>query len=136
MSDVIFEDYSVQVKDLIKEKSLAYLEAAGGEIASVTRRNTRKDTRQTSNSFQHKIIESELRCDIGSDYENAIWEEFGTGIYAYNGDGRKTPWVYTDRHGKRHFTRGKKPQRTLFNAYQSSRAVIQKIAERVFGEIK
>lgn len=135
MSNVVFEDFSVRVKDVIKDKALAYLDEAGGEIEAVTKRNTRVDTEQTKGSFRHQLFESELKCSIGSDYENAVWEEFGTGIYAFNGDGRKTPWLYVNRHGEGRWTRGKKPQRMLFNAYQSSMSVIRGIAERIFGEI-
>lgn len=136
MSNVTFEDYSVQVKDLIKEKALVFLEKAGGEIASVTRRNTRVRSGHTKESFQHLVDESDLKCSVGSNYQNAIWEEFGTGIYAFNGDGRKTPWRYTDADGNEHWTRGKRPQRTLFKAYQSLRGFLQRLAERTFGEIK
>jgi HK97 gp10 family phage protein len=50
-----------------------------------------------------------------------IYVERGTGIYAANGDGRKTPWFYYYRgnkgpHGLR-FTRGQKPQPYLIPAW-------------------
>lgn len=50
---------------------------------------------------------------IGSNEEYAPYVHNGTGIYAVNGDGRKTPWVYIVKAGKhkgRHFTVGQKPQ--------------------------
>lgn len=66
------------------------------------------------------VDESSLTVAIGSDYENAIWEEFGTGIYAVNGDGRKdVPWTYYDEQGEKHVTFGKHPKRMLWNAFQS-----------------
>lgn len=36
--------------------------------------------------------------------------EFGTGLFAVNGDGRKTPWAYQDAKGNFHYTHGQQPQ--------------------------
>lgn len=50
---------------------------------------------------------------IGSNEEYAPYVHNGTGIYAVNGDGRQTPWVYVVKAGKYkggHFTVGQKPQ--------------------------
>lgn len=44
---------------------------------------------------------------VGAYY--AIYVEFGTGIYAKEGNGRKDPWVYF-KDGRYYFTRGMKPQ--------------------------
>ena len=38
-----------------------------------------------------------------------IYVEFGTGIYAEEG-GRPTPWVYKDKNGNWHKTRGMSPR--------------------------
>lgn len=41
----------------------------------------------------------------------AIYVNYGTGIYAVGGNGRKTPWVYwSDKLGRFVFTRGQDPQ--------------------------
>lgn len=133
VSDIEFEDYSIQVKDAIKETAVAFLEEAGGELEAQAKRNCKVITSKTKSSFQHSVDEDGLEVAIGSDYENAIWEEFGTGIYALNGDGRKTPWIYEDEQGKKHFTRGKAPKRMLWNAFQSLQSRIKSIAEERFG---
>lgn len=44
---------------------------------------------QTSNSYEYKVDEGELTVHIGSDYWNAIYEEFGTGEHSIKGNGRK-----------------------------------------------
>lgn len=44
---------------------------------------------------------------VGAAY--AIYVEYGTGIYATEGNGRKDPWVYF-KDGKYYFTRGMKAQ--------------------------
>lgn len=43
---------------------------------------------------------------IGTNVEYAPYVELGTGIYATDGNGRKSPWIYKDRKGKTHRTRG------------------------------
>lgn len=45
---------------------------------------------------------------IGSSLFYSVYVELGTGVYATNGNGRKTPWVWKDFNGKWHFTRGMK----------------------------
>lgn len=136
MAKVEFEDYSIQVKDALKSTGIAFLEEAGGEIEAQTKRNCKVVTGKTKGSFSHKVDSSGMECHIGSNYENAIWEEFGTGQYALNGDGRKTPWGYTDEQGVMQFTRGKKPKRMLWNAFNSLQGGIVKIAVNKFGGMK
>lgn len=43
---------------------------------------------------------------IGSNLFYSVYVELGIGIFAENGNGRKTPWVWKDFNGKWHFTRG------------------------------
>ncbi|MFP7199683.1 HK97 gp10 family phage protein [Lysinibacillus halotolerans] len=62
---------------------------------------------------------------VGADY--AIYIEYGTGIYAVNGDGRKTPWVYySDKYGEFVFTRGMKAQPFWFDAVETARKYFKK----------
>lgn len=131
---VKFHDYSIQVKAAISQAGVAALEEAAGEIESQTKRNTRVDTGKTKNSFQHKVVDSEMTAYIGSNYENAIWEEFGTGEYALEGNGRKGGWFYVDEKGEGHFTHGKKPSRAFWNAYTSLRSsIIRMMQNRMKG---
>lgn len=119
MADVIFEDYTIKVQNAIDDKINAALEECAGELESQVKRNTRVDTGKTKNSFQHKVVDSEHVAYIGSNYENAIWEEFGTGEYALQGNGRKGGWAYKDAKGNWHKTTGKKPSRAFWNAFNS-----------------
>lgn len=129
MAKIVFQDFSVQVKGAIDDKINAVLEECAGEIESQTKRNSRVDTGKTKNSFQHKVVDSEHIAYIGSNYENAIWEEFGTGEHALEGNGRKGGWAYYDEEGNRHFTFGKKPSRAFYNAFTSLKASIIKQIE-------
>ena len=117
--EVEFHDYTIKVINAMNDKANAVLEECAGELESQTKRNSRVDTGKTKNSFQHKVVDSEHVAYIGSNHENAIWEEFGTGEYALEGNGRKGGWTYVDEKGDGHFTRGKKPSRAFWNAYNS-----------------
>lgn len=131
---VKFHDFSIQVKGAMCEAAVAALEEAAGEIEAQAKRNTRVDTCKTKNSFQHKVVDDELTAYIGSNYENAIWEEFGTGEYALEGNGRKGGWFYVDEKGQGHFTHGKRPSRAFWNAYTSLQsAIIRMIQNRMKG---
>jgi HK97 gp10 family phage protein len=63
--------------------------------------------RTTTGQFQHsgvggnlkdstdfKVDMSKKEVIIGNSAEYAVYVELGTGVYAKNGDGRQTPWVY------------------------------------------
>lgn len=103
----------------MKDLAFAVLEEACGELESQVKRNTAVDTGQTKNSWTHAVKSSgeETTGTVGSPLQNAIWEEFGTGEYALNGDGRKGGWFYVDEKGEGHFTHGKHPRRPFWKAY-------------------
>lgn len=121
---VEFQDFSIQVKGAISDRINAALEECAGEVESQTKRNSRVATGRTKNSFRHVVDGATHTAYIGSDLENAIWEEFGTGEHALNGDGRKGGWRYQDEKGQWHFTRGKTPTRAFWRAYTSLKAAI------------
>lgn len=138
MADVEFHDFSIQVKAAISDKIDAVLEECAAEVESQTKRNSRVapiNGSRTKNSFRHRVDEGSHTAYIGSDYENAIWEEFGTGEYALNGDGRKGGWSYkSDKDGKWYHTRGKTPSRAFYRAYTSLKnKIINHIQESLKG---
>ena len=106
--NVEFHSYSVNVKTALKDKAIAFLHEIGGEIKSQAQRNSRRKTSQTAGSYQYKVDEDALAVHIGSDYWNAIYEEFGTGEHAINGGGRKGYWVFVDTGGKPQAPKGGK----------------------------
>lgn len=125
-----FEDNRAKVEEAMAEKAIAFLYEAVAELQSQTARNSRVDTGQTKGSWDTHVDEATLEGMVGSALENAIWEEFGTGEYALNGDGRKGGWAYTDRNGETHFTHGKKPNRALWNAFQTLKPKLMKGQKR------
>lgn len=139
-----FEDNRVRVKEALFDAADAFLHEAGGEIQARTIRNSRTDSGDTKGSYEYKVSGSfmagEQYCQIGSNLENAIWEEFGTGEYALKGNGRKGAWyvpvdtymgskaptyngkvvIVYGKGGQAFFkTNGKKPNRPMHNAFTS-----------------
>lgn len=121
MADVIFEDYTIAVQNALDDKINAVLEECAGELESQVKRNHDRyvDTGKTKNSFRHTVDDATHTAYIGSDEENAIWEEFGTGENALKGNGRKGGWAYKDTKGDWHYTVGKEPRRQFWKAYTS-----------------
>lgn len=134
MANVEFEDFSLQVQEALVDAAIRFLEEAASEIESQARRNSRVDTGQLKGSWNHIVDENKMEATIGSPLENAIWEEFGTGEYAANGDGRKGGWFYEDENGDGHFTHGKTPNRTLQRAFDSKKGKIINRAKHIFKE--
>lgn len=131
---VEFQDNRIEVKDTVSSAVTAFLYEACGELEAQTKRNSKVRTGQTKGSYAYAVDEEQLTGYVGSNYENAIWEEFGTGEYALSGDGRKGGWHYQDEKGGWHFTKGKRPRRPLFNAFTSLRSRITQMAEQRLRE--
>lgn len=161
MADVQFRDFSIQVKEAMNEKCIAYLHEAAGELEAQAKRNMPPGQwfAQQKGQWTYKVDESKLEATVGNPMEQALWTEFGTGEHAINGDGRKGYWVYvkgsggsvTSTGGKQyslqeakrivammradgldaHYTKGQTAKRPLFNAFTSLKAALIRRAETV-----
>lgn len=131
MADIEFTDNSIKVKAAMSDAMTAWLNEAALAIESQVKQNTAVDTGQTKGSWDHSVDESKGEAVVGSPLENAIWEEFGTGEYALNGNGRKGGWFYEDDKGNGHFTHGKKPRRALHRAFESKKTAVIRRAEQI-----
>lgn len=134
MSEVKLENNTLKVANLLQDKAIQFLYEAGGEIQAQTQRNTRVDTGQLKSSWKYVVDENNMKVTIGSPLENAIWEEFGTGEYAVEGNGRKTPWRYQDEEDNWHYTKGKKPSRAFKNAVEKTMPKIEKRLKQLMGD--
>ncbi len=132
---IVFQDNRVKVETEIKNRMVAFILEALAELQAQTARNSRVDTGQTKGSWDTYLDDETLEGMVGSALENAIWEEFGTGEYALNGNGRKGGWFYVDRKGKGHFTHGKKPNRALWNAFTRLKPKLIAMAEKKLKEL-
>lgn len=79
-------------------------------------------------SIDYQVEED--RVLIGSYAEYSIYVEKGTGIYAEDNDGRKTPWVYYDHKTEQYYyTKGQRPQPFIMPAVDRHRNDIIEIFE-------
>ena len=72
----------------------------------------------------------EIVGTVGTNLEYGPYVHNGTGVYAKDGNGRKTPWTYTIKSGKyagTHVTIGQKPQPFLENGRNDSIPKIEQI---------
>ena len=67
-----------------------------------------KDTGALRRSITSKVevTGNSIEGIVFTPLEYAPYQEYGTGLFAENGNGRKTPWVYMDDKGNYHYTRG------------------------------
>lgn len=99
------------IKDAVRQ--------GGDAIQDRAKRNVPVDTGALRASIYNK--HEGLEAFIGTPLDYGLYQEFGTGIYAVAGNGRKTPWVYYYRGNKGphrfRWTRGNKPQPWLVPAF-------------------
>lgn len=139
----MIKNYTDDVIEAMSGASKEWLTEVASEILSQAQRNTavgRVGGGQTKASFRlGELNESEMSITVGSDSKNAVWEEYGTGDYAINGNGRKGGWyvmvgegsnqisesvvkaygykIYYGKDGKRFIhTYGKRPKRAFQKA--------------------
>lgn len=99
------------------------------------------DLGQLRASIDHtaEIQEDKIKGRVGTNLDYSPYVHEGTGIYAVNGDGRKTPWKYKVDKGKYegwHFTRGQKPQPFMRKSMDKNRDKIAVIFKDALEGIK
>lgn len=87
-----------------------------------------KDTGALRRSITSKIevTGSEIDGIVFTPLEYAPYVEYGTGLFAENGNGRQTPWVYRDDKGKYHYTHGQHPQPFMRPALKENEQNVKK----------
>jgi hypothetical protein len=136
MSDgmkVRFEDHSEKVAGALHEALVNCLEEGAYLIESAAAKLTRVDSGQLKGSWGHTLNEGKLEAQIGNTQENAIWEEYGTGEHALEGNGRKDAWYVAPENLSPKYralfpngfsTHGKKPQRMLYHAFRNNKKTV------------
>ena len=116
-----------QMQELLMQNMELTLDHVAGkakEKVGVGTGALRADTR----SLGVEIVGDEVHGSVGNSLEHAIYHHQGTGIYAVNGNGRKTPWVYEDpKTGEKIYTRGSKPNPYLKDTIEQEQSTISKL---------
>ena len=87
-----------------------------------------KDTGALRRSITSKVelTGNSIEGIVFTPLEYAQYQEYGTGLFAENGNGRQTPWVYKDDKGKYHYTHGQHPQPFMRPALKENEQNINK----------
>ncbi|MEH6941525.1 HK97-gp10 family putative phage morphogenesis protein [Bacillus sp. JJ722] len=120
--DAIIED----AKALVAET--AYL------IQAQARALAPHDSGYLRQSIEVDILNGGLTAKVTVGAEYAIYIEYGTGVFAVEGNGRKDPWVYySDKYGRFVFTKGMKAQPFWMQAVDSGRKHFGKEVKKLGG---
>lgn len=104
-------------------------------VESAAKDKAPKDTGALRRSITSKVevTGNSIEGIVFTPLEYAPYVEYGTGLYAENGNGRKTPWVYMDDKGNYHYTRGQHPQPYMRPALEENK---DKIINMIKGALK
>lgn len=96
-------------------------------VENIAKQKAPKDTGRLIGSIESEV-ERQGNTIIGTVFtpvEYAPYQEYGTGLFAVNGDGRKTPWAYEDpKTGEKVFTRGNRPHPFMGPALRENKDTI------------
>lgn len=141
MSDdfkIEFTNNAKAIKNILDSDCEQALTDCAQVLRSSVRDLTRVKTGRTKGSFNYFVAKKggDFVAKVGSPLENAIWEEFGTGEYALEGNGRKGGWAYTNEKGETVFTHGKTPSRALYYAIKNCEGAIKSRLAGIGGAFK
>lgn len=124
-----------EIKEL-QTKQLSFVDQGGEHIKTNMRMRCAHDSVWTIANVQVESYvtdggaESETGC--ATDSMVPIYLEYGTGIHAVNGDGRKTPWTYYDEETDQFFrTHGMEAQPFAQPGFDAAKPGIDRLAEKV-----
>jgi hypothetical protein len=134
---VEIKDYTEQILASWNEKGGSFMTEVKDLVAGQASSNSPVDTGDLARSFLEDsyVDENEGVAYIGSSLKYSVYQEFGTGEYALEGNGRIGGWVYCSNDGKYHFTKGVRPQRMLYRAIKTTSPMIEERAKQIFGTV-
>lgn len=105
------------VREALEKAKYYALDAIGMKAEGYAKQETPVNLGRLRNSMTHVVQDNSVYVGTNMGNEYGIYVEFGTGIYASEGNGRKDPWVYFDKKtGKFRLTRGSKPHHMIRRA--------------------
>jgi HK97 gp10 family phage protein len=131
---IVFKDYTPQILKELQKKQLSFVSQGGQIMASKMKDLCPVDQGNLKNSITSDVYvkDAQTVSENGPHSDYAVYVEYGTGVHAVNGDGRKTPWRYKDEvTGKIIFTHGSRAQPFAEPGFQNSKPPIDILAKKV-----
>lgn len=119
-------------KKLIKMIDPAQMATSLGKACALVERSAKqkapKGDGHLRRSITSKVDKVALEGTVSTPLEYAPYVEYGTGLFAEDGEGRKdVPWHYQDEKGEWHTTSGMNPQPYMRPALNENRLQIIRI---------
>lgn len=136
-ASVLLKDNTEAILALLQAKALAFVTAGGQAIRSeaAARAPVGKINGGTlrGSIISEPFVEDGVPVsETGPTAEYAKYVEYGTGIYAENGQGRKTPWIYFSEELQRFIkTNGMEAQPFMEPGYQAAIPTINNLRDRI-----
>ena len=134
MADIKFEGLEEVLQSVKDAADVNNLEAALGKACALVERSAKQNAPKGTGELRRSIASKvEMQGDelVGIVYtplEYAPYVEYGTGLFAEEGNGRKdVPWHYQDDKGEWHSTNGMKPHPYMRPALNENREEILRI---------
>ena len=108
----------------------ANIQESLGQACALVERSAKQKAPKDNGDLRRSIssVVKETEGIVFTPLEYAPYVEFGTGLFAEGGNGRKdVPWYYKDEKGKWHVTKGQKPQPFMRPALKENRTKILKL---------
>lgn len=134
MSMELVNDRTDELRTLYRSHAVRFVGNAAEVARNVARGNAPVDTGFLRANIVSKVrkLGRELFEAVVTAYVNyAIFQEYGTGIYAENGKGRQTPWTYfSEGLGRFVTTVGNRPHPFMRPGFEAGRAWVMANAHR------
>ena len=127
-----FKDNSDKAIKALQDAVYKGVTKASEIVESSAKLNAPVDSGALGQSVNHQVDgrrTNTITGSIGTNSEYGIFVEKGTGLFAENGNGRKTPWTYQMANGDWVTTSGSSPQPFLEPAFKDNKSQIQKAIE-------
>lgn len=136
MSDIRIEGLEAILDRIDKVGDPAALAAAMKKACLLVERSAKQKVPKGNGELGRSITSevevdaTEVRGIVYTPLEYAPYVEFGTGLFAEAGDGRKdVPWCYQDDEGEWHSTSGQHPRPFMRPALNENREQIKRLLE-------
>jgi HK97 gp10 family phage protein len=125
------------IGDQLMDVIMTGVKKAGILVQGRAKKKVPVDTGLLKNSISERterVDENTVLGEVGTNVEYAHYIEFGTGKYASNGKGRKTPWLVELPDGTGFWTHGYKPKPYLTPALYESKQDVTRIVQKAMKE--
>lgn len=131
---VTYKDMTPQLLKDLQVKQLSFVTQGGERIKTEQASRAPVDTGNLRGGVESQafVEDGKAVSETGATADYAVYVEYGTGVYASNGQGRQTPWTYFDEQtGKAVRTTGMRAQPFAEPGFQAARPSIDNLAEKV-----